>query len=132
MKKVINVFMCCLIVLNFSGTNLFAETEQEKGYEPTLYVSENYDVESDSIVQPRTRGNCTDVYSKEWCDSHGYENNRPVPGTALIPLISDELKCYLSAISSGAAIFLTSKVSIKEGVYVAVADVLFQLYICQL
>lgn len=28
---------------------------------------------------PFERGRCTDSYSKAWCDSHGFANNRPVP-----------------------------------------------------
>lgn len=40
---------------------------------------------------PRTRGNCTDVYSKQWCDTHGYENNRPVGSS--VKLTQQELSC---------------------------------------
>lgn len=40
---------------------------------------------------PRIRGNCTDVYSKQWCDTHGYENNRPVGSS--VKLTQKELSC---------------------------------------
>lgn len=116
------------------STNLLAETEQtnrETSYEPTLYISDDYDTESKSNIESRTRGNCTDVYSKAWCDSHGYENNRPVAGTALIPMIPDEVKCYLSSLSSSTAIILTAKVTQKNGVYYALADVVFQFFLCR-
>ncbi len=42
-----------------------------------IYVGDNYD--ENYNISPFERGRCTDSYSKAWCDSHGFANNRPVP-----------------------------------------------------
>lgn len=42
-----------------------------------IYVGDNYDENYD--ISLFERGRCTDSYSKAWCDSHGFANNRPVP-----------------------------------------------------
>lgn len=45
------------------------------------------------------KGHCTDSHSKEWCDSHGYENNRPV--APMVKLTKAQEKCFWTAVSSG-------------------------------
>lgn len=42
-----------------------------------IYVGDNYDENYD--ISLFERGRCTDSYSKAWCDSHGFANNRPRP-----------------------------------------------------
>ena len=42
-----------------------------------IYVGDNYDENYD--ISLFERGRCTDSYSKAWCDSHGFANNRTVP-----------------------------------------------------
>lgn len=55
------------------------------------------------------RGRCTDAHSKEWCDAHGYENNRPVGGKII--LTGKAAECYWFCIRKGIMTGLTSLVS---------------------
>lgn len=137
MKKIVNLLISTFMLISSVNVVVFAEESNElyheKSDENLIYVDDSYGETVDENSQSRTRGNCTDVYSKAWCDSHGYENNRPVPGTAVTIMIPDEVKCYLSALASGTAVLLTGKVTKnKEGMYVAIANVVFQFFICKL
>lgn len=70
-----------------------------------IYVPDNY---QDPGIMPLERGQCTDVYSKAWCDSHGYKNNRPVPKA--VPLNAKERECYWGLMRSGSKAALCAMV----------------------
>lgn len=45
------------------------------------------------------KGKCTDEHTKEWCNSHGYENNRPVQHK--VKLTGKQKDCYWTLVSRG-------------------------------
>ena len=90
-----------------------------------IYVPDNY---QDPGIMPLERGQCTDVYSKAWCDSHGYKNNRPVPKA--VPLNAKERECYWGLMRSGSKAALCAMVGNVGGVLTAAPGVAFTLYKC--
>lgn len=84
---------------------------------------------SDSKQEDPERGRCTDSYSKEWCDSHGFKNNRPVPHA--VKLTKQELACYYGLIRNGVSAVTALVKKSPLGVAVAVADVAFTLWTCK-
>lgn len=90
-----------------------------------IYVPDNY---QDPGTMPLERGQCTDVYSKAWCDSHGYKNNRPVPKA--VPLNAKERECYWGLMRSGSKAALCAMVGNVGGVLTAAPGVAFTLYKC--
>ncbi len=77
---------------------------------------------------PRERGRCTDSYSKAWCDSHGFQNNRPVPHK--VQLTKKEADCYWGLVKDGVGWVLSVVTKDPRGVLSATADVAYTLHNC--
>lgn len=135
MKKILTIFTSLVLALNISGLAVSANTSKSgtnKNLENTMeiYVDENYVNQSNGNAAPRTRGTCTEVYSKAWCDSHGYQNNRPVGGKVL--LNDRERRCYLGFLASGTHASITMLVTGPAGALVAAPLIAFNLFNCLL
>lgn len=117
----------CLSLVLPTGAVAFADTGDQaaSGGTDAVYVSDTYD----NGIAPRTRGNCTDSYSRGWCNSHGYANNRPVPGRVI--LNSQELNCYFKAVAQGVAeTVFWGVVKQPNGVYMAISSTAWRLWNC--
>lgn len=79
-------------------------------------------------VPRRERGRCTDVYSKAWCDAHGYKNNRPVGKVALNKKELDCLVTFYGSIGFALAKGIVSKT--PTGAIVASASAAYSLWKC--
>lgn len=91
-----------------------------------IYVPDNY---QDPGIMPLERGQCTDVYSKAWCDAHGYKNNRPVG--KMVKLTKKERDCYYGALADGVWTGLTGAVTASvAGVLMAPPAVAFSFFNC--
>ena len=75
-KAIVIALMGTLAVSSLTAVPAFAATSEPPSREAEVYVLEE---EGAGTTTLRERGRCTDSYSKEWCDSHGFQNNRPVP-----------------------------------------------------
>lgn len=73
---------------------------------PEIYVPDNY---QDPGIMPLERGQCTDVYSKAWCNSHGYRNNRPVG--KMVKLTKKERDCYYKFLGKAVAKTITGAIT---------------------
>lgn len=51
----------------------------DEGLLPRAAKSTSETTTTKITIYPFERGRCTDSYSKAWCDSHGFANNRTVP-----------------------------------------------------
>lgn len=131
MKKILIVIVGMLLSISMSSMPVLANTENDDndGYTTEIYVDENYGNQTNEGIQPRTRGNCTDVYSRAWCNAHGYQNNRPVPGS--VKLIQSEINCYLKWSAIGVAKGVTSLVTgnVVSGLW-STASTVFKLFNC--
>lgn len=118
----------CLSLMLPTGAVAFAETggdQAASGGTDAVYVGDSYD----SGIAPRTRGNCTDSYSRAWCNSHGYANNRPVGHTVV--LNAQEQRCYNALIASGLQASVTSLVTLNaSGLLIAAPFIAYNLYNC--
>lgn len=76
----------------------------------------------------RERGRCTDSYSKEWCDSHGFQNNRPVPHK--VNLTKRESDCYWGMLKAGSKTFINAVTQGPAGVLKAAPSVAYALWKC--
>lgn len=128
MKKAFVTLMISLIVLSPTlaiATPVFAETALTTNNE--IYVPDTYN--SEEGIVPYERGRCTDSYSKEWCDSHGFANNRPVPHS--VQLNAKEKKCLTSFYISAAGQILIAGVTLNPaGIYIGTPVAAFQLWNC--
>ena len=91
-----------------------------------IYVGKH---DSSSQVMRRELGTCSQVYSKGWCNSHGFKNNRPVPGR--VTLTEKEKKCLYELYSEGYPAWIAA--SLEFGVAGAVfagPAAAFHLYNC--
>lgn len=75
-KAIVIALIGTLAVSSLTAVPAFAATSEPPSREAEVYVLEE---EGAGTTTLRERGRCTDSYSKEWCDSHGFQNNRPVP-----------------------------------------------------
>lgn len=131
MKKFLMIIVSSLLSLSLSGLPVYANTpDNDKASSTTeIYVDENYGNQTSESITPRNRGNCTDVYSRAWCNAHGYQNNRPVGGTVI--LNKDERRCYFGLISSGLHTEITLLVyGAQAGALIAVPFIAFELFNC--
>ena len=78
----------------------------------------------------RERGRCTDSYSKEWCDAHGFQNNRPVPHK--VKLTKKEADCYWSLVQAGVGGAIGTVTQGPGGALQAAAAVAWALWNCGL
>lgn len=75
------------------------------------------------------RGRCADSYSKAWCDSHGFANNRPVPHK--VKLIPKEEACLRDLYVAGTAGVIAGYVTKGPGgALYATARAAYQLFTC--
>lgn len=75
------------------------------------------------------RGRCTDSYSKAWCDSHGFANNRPVPHK--VKLNAKEEACLRDPYLAGTAEVIAGLVTTgPSGGFFATAMTSYRLFIC--
>lgn len=132
MKKILIMCTSLFLVINISCLPILAKSlnSDSTNYEneTQIYVDENYDTQANRNITPRNRGNCTDVYSRDWCNSHGYQNNRPVPGKVL--LNDRERRCYFNLLASGTQTSLTVLVSGPTSALVAAPIVVFRFFNC--
>lgn len=92
-----------------------------------IYVGDNYD--ENYNISPFERGRCTDSYSKAWCDSHGFANNRPVPHK--VKLIPKEEACLRDLYVAGTAGVIAGYVkSGPGGALYATAAASYRLFTC--
>lgn len=85
-----------------------------------IYYDEGY--ETFNTDQVRTRGNCTDIYTKAWCDSHGYANNRPVSGS--VTLTNKESDGYWKWVANMLRNEVVSLITVN------IAEASFELCLC--
>lgn len=99
----INQKMIGLVLAGTLSTScLLAAPTLALASEPPQQDAEVYMLEEDGTPNAtvlRERGRCTDSYSKEWCDAHGFQNNRPVPHK--VKLTKKEADCYWSLVQAG-------------------------------
>lgn len=76
----------------------------------------------------RTRGNCTDVYSKTWCNAHGYGNNRPVG--ARVTLTQREKDCLFRYYIVAGNIVIAGVTKSASGIWTATANAAYTLWVC--
>ena len=79
-------------------------------------------------IMPLERGQCTDRFSKAWCDAHGFKNNRPVPGT--VKLNAKERKCYNELLITNAGLAASMVWTGPGGALVGSAASVFRLFNC--
>ena len=92
-----------------------------------IYVGDNYDENYD--ISLFERGRCTDSYSKAWCDSHGFANNRTVPHK--VKLNAKEEACPRDPYLAGAAEVIAGLVTTGPGGgFFATAMTSYRLFIC--
>ena len=131
MKKFLMIIVSSLLSLSLSGLPVYANTtdNEKNGDVPEIYVDENYGNQTSESITPRNRGNCTDVYTREWCNAHGYQNNRPVGGT--VALNSKEIKCFIKAVAAGIDVARRSTVYLgPNSVYLAPPATAFAYFYC--
>ncbi|MEG0093347.1 MAG: hypothetical protein RR945_00005 [Erysipelotrichaceae bacterium] len=134
MKRLLTVFITTLLCFSsFCLPTMANSSESNSNFIDTneIYVDDNYNQYSSGEVQPRNRGNCTDVYTREWCNAHGFENNRPVPGS--VQLNAKEKRCYFEMLGNAAWNVLTSSITMNAAkLYYGTASVVFKFYKCLL
>lgn len=92
-----------------------------------IYIGDNYVEDYD--ITPFERGYCTDSYSKAWCDSHGFANNRPVPHQ--VKLNAKEEACLRELYIAGTASVIAELITQGPGGGLfATAMVSFNLFNC--
>lgn len=125
-----SVALCAALALT-PATMAFADIGGEpanpsEGAE--VYLPDNY---QDPGIMPLERGQCTDVYSKAWCDSHGYKNNRPVGKS--VTLNAKEKACYYKALAAGVWQAAVAAVTVSPtGALLAPPAVAYTLFTCLL
>lgn len=129
MKKTcakLTLLVLCLSLMLPAGAVAFADTggAQASSRADAVYVGDSYD----SGIAPRTRGNCTDSYTRAWCNSHGFANNRPVPHA--VHLNARERRCYNQMLISSAAAVAGLAWSGPGGALIATASGAFTLWNC--
>lgn len=132
MKKFISLFLVFVMAFSVLGTGVLGSRNNKVAYadENLVYIDDGYS-EYKKIAPTRERGRCTDVYSKSWCNAHGYKNNRPV---GKVTMSAKERECayrILALFGKGACVglgFMTvnGKMLVKIS-----ADVSYMLYTCK-
>lgn len=118
----------CLSLMVPAGAVAFADTAENQATSSganAVYVSDSYD----GGISPRERGQCTDSYSRAWCNSHGFANNRPVPHA--VTLNAQERRCYNSLIAAGLQTAITALVTPgAAGALIAAPGIAFSFFNC--
>lgn len=118
------------VVCSLMSTPVAAIAEpmlMENGGEVGYTVEE----EGESSGPRRERGTCSQVYSRAWCNAHGYANNRPVGASVITQLNQKEKNCLLSWYGSEAAAIASGFVSLNGmGALVGTAAASYQLWVC--
>lgn len=115
-----------VITSSLAATPTLAFANDLSSQEAEVYTLDD-EVQPGAIVL-RERGRCTDSYSKEWCDSHGFQNNRPVPHK--VQLTKKEAECYWGLIRNGAEWVVSAVSKDVRGLLFATADVSYTLHKC--
>lgn len=124
-KAIVIALIGTLAVSSLTAVPAFAATSEPPSREAEVYVLEEEEAGTTTL---RERGRCTDSYSKEWCDSHGFQNNRPVPHK--VQLTEKEAECYWGLIRNGAEWVVTAVTKDARGFLFATADVASTLFKC--
>lgn len=125
-KAIVIALIGTLAVSSLTAVPAFAATSEPPSREAEVYVLEE---EGAGTTTLRERGRYTDSYSKEWCDSHGFQNNRPVPHA--VPLNSKERKCLTDFYLSVTGDILLAGVTLNPaGIYIGTPIAAFQLFNC--
>lgn len=123
MKKFLSIALATLLVICSIPSAAYA-LEPIAGTNNEVYYEQNAEP-----ARMRTRGTCSEVYSRAWCNAHGYGNNRPVP--ARVNLTSREKRCIISIYGSLTKALIAGIVSGGSGsVYTAAADFAFVMWMC--
>ena len=78
LPSIVSAALCLSLVMTpFVPVAAAYAAEGSPAESSEIYVGDNYDENYD--ISLFERGRCTDSYSKAWCDSHGFANNRTVP-----------------------------------------------------
>lgn len=87
--------------------------------------------QADSAGPRRERGTCSQVYSRAWCNAHGYANNRPVGASVITQLNQREKNCLLAWYGSEAAAVASGFASVNgAGALVGTVAAAYQLWVC--
>ncbi len=89
------------------------------------------EVQESSSVLRRERGTCSQVYSRAWCNAHGYANNRPVGASVITQLNQREKNCLLKWYGSEAAAIAVNAATLNAaGLLASTAQNAFNLWLC--
>ncbi len=120
--------LCAALALT-PGTMAFAdiggEADNSSDAGGEVYLPDNY---QEPGIMPLERGQCTDVYSRAWCNAHGYRNNRPVG--KMVKLNAKEKACYYGLLAKGTKAALCAAVGNYGGVLKAAPGIAYTLYKC--
>lgn len=128
LSPIISAALCLSLVMTPFAPIASAYADEGSPTEGSeIYVGDNYDENYD--VSLLERGRCTDSYSKAWCDSHGFANNRPVPHR--VKLNAKEESCLRQLYIAGTADIIAGYITgnVPGGLF-ATAGVSFQLFNC--
>ena len=124
--KAITIAMIGVAVSSLVTAPVLATAVELPPQETKVYVLEEEGQRGATVL--RERGRCTDSYSKAWCDSHGFKNNRPVPHK--VQLTKKEADCYWGLVKDGIGWVLSAVTKDSRGVLSATANVAYTLHKC--
>lgn len=122
MKKFLSIALATLLVICSIPSAAYA-LEPIAGTNNEVYYEQNAEP-----ARMRTRGTCSEVYSRAWCNAHGYGNNRPVPGR--VRLNAKEQRCVKQLYGSLAAAVASGIISGGSGWYVGAASAVYGFWLC--
>lgn len=126
-KVIVIALIGTLAVPSLTAAPAFAAASEPPSPEAEVYVLEEEEAGTTTL---RERGRCTDSYSKEWCDSHGFQNNRPVPHK--VKLTKKEADCYWGLVQAGVGGAIGTVTQGPGGALQAAAAVAWALWNCGL
>lgn len=128
LSPIISAALCLsLVVTPFVPVAAAYADEVTPAESSEIYVGDNYDENFD--ISLFERGRCTDSYSKAWCDSHGFSNNRPVPHK--VKLNAKEEACLRELYIAGTAEVIAGYITGNApGGLFATAMASFRLFNC--
>lgn len=124
-KAIVIALIGTLAVSSLTAVPAFAATSEPPSREAEVYVLEEEEAGTTTL---RERGRCTDSYSKEWCDSHGFQNNRPVPHK--VPLNKKEEDCLRKFFISETGQLLKAGIGPSGKSFIGLAQPVFELFLC--
>lgn len=125
-KTIIATLIGIVITSSLTAAPAFAIASELPSQKTEVYTLEEDNQPEATVLHER--GRCTDSYSKEWCDSHGFKNNRPVPHK--VQLTKKEADCYYNMIRNGAEWFFAAVTKNVSGALFATADIAYTLHNC--